>query len=182
MGLFNRNKTQDQDETTEESAQESAAADSERTGVAWLLAVATLAVTVVLALGLFFGGRLAYRTVFDNDTADEQVAEENISGDNVEELPSAEEEAGQENVASNEQADSPGVVSEDVTDPSDESEQAGQSEQPSSTPQSGGSEVAGESTSELPETGPGDTLAVFLATVLIASTLHYTVATVRSRS
>lgn len=38
-----------------------------RTGVAWLLALTTLVVTLVVALGLFFGGRYIYRIIANND-------------------------------------------------------------------------------------------------------------------
>lgn len=39
----------------------------ERKGMAWLLAVATLLVTFLIAAALFFGGRWVYRAIFDND-------------------------------------------------------------------------------------------------------------------
>src|SRR6266545_4403999 len=39
----------------------------ERAGVAWLLALGTLLVTVVLAVGLFFGSRWVYRKVAKNE-------------------------------------------------------------------------------------------------------------------
>ncbi len=39
----------------------------ERTSVAWLLAFATLAVTVIVAFGVFFTGRWVYRKIAGND-------------------------------------------------------------------------------------------------------------------
>ncbi len=80
---FNRNS--DQDSTLPAEVQDYYQAEKrERTSVASLLAIGTLLVTIVIALGLFFGGRWVYRTVFDsNDTAptteqqDEQQEAEN---------------------------------------------------------------------------------------------------------
>lgn len=41
----------------------------DRTWVAWLLAIATMVVTIIVALGLFYGGRWLYRQLFkSNDT------------------------------------------------------------------------------------------------------------------
>jgi hypothetical protein len=39
----------------------------EKTGAAWLVGAAVFVVTVLVVLGLFYGGRALYRTVFDND-------------------------------------------------------------------------------------------------------------------
>ncbi len=39
----------------------------EKTGIAWLLALATLVTTIILATGIFFGGRWAYRAVTKNN-------------------------------------------------------------------------------------------------------------------
>lgn len=45
-----------------------AAKRTESTGVAWLLAVISLLVTVVILVGLFFGGRWLYRVIKDKKT------------------------------------------------------------------------------------------------------------------
>lgn len=39
-----------------------------RSGVAWLLALGTLVITLVVALGLFFGGRFVYRKIANKNT------------------------------------------------------------------------------------------------------------------
>jgi hypothetical protein len=41
----------------------------ERVGIAWGLALATLVATVLLALGIFYGGRWAYRVLIDREAA-----------------------------------------------------------------------------------------------------------------
>lgn len=49
----------------------------ERAGVAWLLALGTLAVTLLLAVGLFFGGKWAYRAVTHGGDKGNEVAQTN---------------------------------------------------------------------------------------------------------
>lgn len=44
----------------------------EKAGVAGMLAIGTLLLTVALALGLFYSGRWVYRTVFDRDNGSTQ--------------------------------------------------------------------------------------------------------------
>jgi hypothetical protein len=62
MKLFNRNK--DTTTTTDQAYY-----PQRRVGMAWLLGIATLVLTILLALGFFYGGRWVYRTVFDNDSS-----------------------------------------------------------------------------------------------------------------
>ncbi len=47
----------------------------ERVGVAWLLGLGTLLVTVLLALGIFFGGRWLYRTIKGNNDKPQSTAQ-----------------------------------------------------------------------------------------------------------
>jgi cytoskeletal protein RodZ len=72
---FNRNKS-DESTLPEEVQNYYQAEKRERRGVAGLLAVGTLLVTVVLALGLFFGGRALYRAIFDNDSGTTETAQQ----------------------------------------------------------------------------------------------------------
>jgi len=81
MQLFKRKK-QETDETAPEIQEYYQAERRERTGVAWLLALATLGVTVLLALGIYFGGRWAYRNVYKkNQTASTAKTEQQITSD-----------------------------------------------------------------------------------------------------
>jgi hypothetical protein len=66
MAWFNRRK-QNTDVLPEEVREYYQTERRERNGMAWLLAAATLVVTFIIAAGLFFGGRWAYRAVFNND-------------------------------------------------------------------------------------------------------------------
>lgn len=104
----------------------------ERVGVAWLLALVTLAVTILLAAALFFGGRWVYRSLFvdDNDTDSSQV-EQDV------------QETGSDTDTSSE-ATEPTDEDSDVEVPADEDALT----EPDSTP------TTGPSTDELPSTGP----------------------------
>jgi hypothetical protein len=53
----------------------------ERVGVAWLLALGTLVLTLILASGLFFGGRWAYRKIAGNDKPAETIQTEGSGTD-----------------------------------------------------------------------------------------------------
>lgn len=107
----------------------------ERVGVAWMLALGTLVVTVLLALGIFYGGRWAYRALFD---------------DNGETAPAGQEERLDQNEAGREDE---GGMDEPVVLPGDddETDDDGSSEEevPSQTPSTGPT---------LPETGPSENL------------------------
>lgn len=67
MWPFKRKNKQNQTEVPQEVQEYYQSERRERTGIAWLLALATLAVTVVLAIILFFGGRWLYRTFFGDN-------------------------------------------------------------------------------------------------------------------
>ena len=73
----------------------------ERTGVAWLLGLATILLIVFIAIALFFGGRWAYRSAVDNWFSDETTSE-----------PTEQEEAQQpdEEIATDEEPDGPPFV------------------------------------------------------------------------
>lgn len=76
MGLFNRKKAAN-DDINDYYASER----RQRVGMAWLLGLATLVLTVLLALGLFYGGRWVYRTVFNDDQPTNQT-QQDVSADN----------------------------------------------------------------------------------------------------
>ena len=62
MAFFNRNRNQI-DQVPLEVQEYYQSERRERTGMAWLLALATLGVTVALAAALFYGGKWAYRSI-----------------------------------------------------------------------------------------------------------------------
>lgn len=73
MALFNRRK-QGTDVLPTEVREYYQSERRERTGLAWLLAIGTLLATFLIAAGLFFGGRWAYRTVFNHNDDDKKTA------------------------------------------------------------------------------------------------------------
>lgn len=108
----------------------------DRSGRAWLLAVATLLLTFVLAAALFFGGRWLYRTIVGTNNTPETTQEETTSeSDGATQSPS----------------DTPDQLP--ATEPGDD--------QPVTTPAtegttSGASSTTDDAPSELIDTGPGN--------------------------
>lgn len=66
MALFGKRNKQ-RDDVPEEIQEYYDAEESDRTGVAWLLAFATLVVTILLAAGIFFAGRWTYHKIAGTD-------------------------------------------------------------------------------------------------------------------
>jgi len=124
---FNKRKTTDTTDVPKEVQDYYQSERREHVGVAWLLALGTLLLTMALAVGLFFGGRWVYRTLFD-DTKDQPavIQDESKNGQERDEAPTSEP-----NGAANDQ---------DTPTPGNESST------PDTTPVTG----------ELPDTGPGD--------------------------
>lgn len=147
----------------------------ERTGIAWLLALGTLIITIGLATLLFFGGRWAYRAVVDNDDNSPQTAQTEEDG---EESGSP---AGSSSEPSNPQT---GTSSTSTSTPNNPTTTPSQTPTGATTPATGSStssSVAGSST-ELPNTGAGDIVAIFTATTVVASAAHYAISSRRTNS
>lgn len=161
---FNRKKNQSVD-LPQEVQDYYQAEKRERVGVAGLLALGTLLVTIVLAIGLFFGGRWVYRTVFDND--DNQVAQEDnndeadeASTTNDSETEPHEHEDGEEHAEDEDEAETPAPAPAPTPTPAPTPEPS-----PTATPNT--------AANDLPDTGPGSTATLFVATVVIAGGAHY---------
>ncbi len=75
---FNRKKKEETEAVPAEVQEYYQAEKRERIGVAWVLALVTLAITVAVVLGLFFGGRAVYRQAHkDKDNTSQTKPEEN---------------------------------------------------------------------------------------------------------
>lgn len=107
------------------------AEQKKRSGMAWLLALATLVVTILLAIALFYGGRWIYQRIAGDDNVDQPVVTEQT----VEETVSGDETIEQQDTSSS-STDQPSVVSPDED-----------SQSQVLTPGTGATEV--------PDTGPG---------------------------
>ena len=140
----------------------------EKVGVAGLLALGTLMVTILLAIGLFFGGRWVYRTVFDNDDSQQTAQQEDGE---------QQEQEGKEESDQNEPNDGDEQADENEEEQTPAPSQPAPTPVPTQTPNqpTPGSTESSKGDSDLPTTGPEDNLAIFLGTVVIASTLFYLV-------
>ena len=81
MAIFDRFKRSDPSVLPEEVKQYYQSEQRQRAGVAVLLGVAAVIITVLLATGLFYGGRYAYRKINkdDNQTASQQQPQTDTS-------------------------------------------------------------------------------------------------------
>ncbi|MDZ7785906.1 MAG: hypothetical protein U5L95_02185 [Candidatus Saccharibacteria bacterium] len=168
MGLFNRKKSTDNDINSYYTSER-----RQRVGMAWALGIATLILTVLLALGLFYGGRWTYRTVFDDDetTTSETATEEDQTDDQT--TPGVnDDEQDENNDQSDDQADQGAddsgfedIVGSDTDETSSDTDETGSATGGSSdrdSSQPSGEELSSTGSQGLPSTGPEDTLGVFV--------------------
>jgi cell division protein FtsN len=157
----------------------------ERAGVAWLLAFGTLVMTIVLAAGIFFAGRWAYRTAFNNDDKPAEVAqdeeqqqpeEQPVATTQTEEERKAEEERQAEENKQREEAERQAeqeAEKKEAEKKKQEEEQAAPQQETETTeqPTTGATpQVAG--SSSIPNTGPGDTAAIFAGVSVAGYAAH----------
>lgn len=151
---FNRNK--DTASVPQEIQEYYQSERRERTGIAWLLALGTLLVTIILAILLFFAGRWLYRAITTNEDNKTGRTSEQAAQDQPAQTPPAENGAAP--------APSPGTGSSSAP-------AAGSPSAPAQTPTS--------ASGGLPNTGPGDVIGLFTATTVTAAAAHYAVKTRR---
>jgi len=183
---FNRKKEQSSD-LPQEVQEYYQAEKRERVGVAGLLALGTLVVTIGLAIGLFFGGRWAYRSLFNKD---KQTASVNQTKDTSEEQNNSSESKSSStsnstssnnsstpnsstsnNSTSNSASNNSSSSTNNSSSSNNSSNNSG-STSSSSTPSTQSTSSTG-SKSDLPSTGPADTVAIFLGTIVLATTGFY---------
>ena len=120
----------------------------ERVGIAWLLALATLLLTVLIAAVLFFAGRWAFNRIFnnDNDSATPTSSEEAPSAEDPS-IESRQGEGQESNDQNSQQGNSQGTVNAPANPaPSPTPSTPPAAPNPSQTPTTGGEEI--------PRTGP----------------------------
>ncbi len=147
MALFRRNKTE-QAGVPAEVQDYYQAEGRQRTWVAWVLAVATLFVTVVVVLAIFIGGRWTYRKLKDSDKPAPVAVQQDTAPD-----------ASKASTATSDTNSTPPQTSSTSTN------------QPSSPSQTSNPSAVTKN-SDLPKTGPGDTLAVFALACVIGYLAH----------
>lgn len=125
----------------------------ERRGVAWLLSLATLALTLIIAGALFFGVKWAYRKFFANNNSGSTIINqpEELTPPSNSDTKSSDDKTGNN-------ASSPDANSQDINLPSSDSNNNPPSSQNNYGPQpsSGSSETpkTGPEIPEIPHTGP----------------------------
>jgi hypothetical protein len=161
MWPFNRRNRNNQADVPQEVQEYYQSERRERVGVAWLLALATLVITILLAIGLFLGGRWIYRAVIDRDSGQPGTTQTETE---TEVTPPA---------------DAPGSTDGASDEPTDD--RADTSQQGTSSTSTDRPATAGEqdertgSNGELPDTGPGETVGLFLAVTAAATAAHHIV-------
>jgi hypothetical protein len=152
----------------------------ERTGVAWLVAVVTLLVTVAIALGLFFGGRWLYRQLTDDNTPSQETSQgetpppginEPEDKPDTPEAPSGGDAEDEDADSTNQPENLPGQNGTNETD-DETSSPAAPTPNPAAVPTTG---------EPLPDTGPGQLISLFAGSSLAGAVLHRALRVRRSR-
>lgn len=139
MAIWPFNRKARQDATLPEEVQEFyESGQKQRTGMAWLLALATLVVTILLAMALFFGGRWIYQQLTDDD----QPAE-----------PTTTQQTDSKDQASPDQLQTP--VDSNNSDEEQDTSSTNTDQPTTSTPTPAPQSPNTGSTEAIPNTGPG---------------------------
>jgi len=151
MNLFNRRKKQVVDPSLPPEVQAYSQAERrERMGIAWLVGVVSLVVSLILITGLFFGGRWVYRKVAhkDNKAVPAVTSDRDSSDDKNKDTDNS----------SNDSSTDSGNNSGSNNQPSDtatDQPAAGSNNTPSATtPAPTQQPVTGDQSTTLPNTGP----------------------------
>lgn len=156
--LFKRN-----DETTIAELEDYYANQKKsRTGTAWLMALLSLLITVAVIVALFFGGRWLYRTLTSDSSDSTPVATQDSDANDVR-LPDIDGEVPAGNGS--------GTTDDNEDEEVDENGAAGDGvvsdEAVSTTRDVAGTAEDNDQTTELPDTGAGESLALLLATLSV---------------
>jgi hypothetical protein len=143
----------------------------ERVGVAWLLALATLVTTVILAIGIYYGGRWVYRKIKNdkpkNVTTNNQP-KQNTGSNNTNQSPQPDatnNSNGTNTSPSNPQTNTPNNGNQGTSSPPNTPTPTPPT--PAQTPR------PNPGTTSIPNTGPGDTIAIFLGSSFVAGMGHH---------
>ncbi len=136
MKLFNRKNKSANTDIDEFYASER----RRRIGMAWVVTLGTLIVTLLLAAGFFYGGRWAYRAVFDNESTTQTAEDTNGTSTS----PEGEDSNGllDSIVIDEDTSDEPEITNDNEITGSDTNESSDDDELPNAGP------------SSLPATGP----------------------------
>ncbi len=160
MALFKRKQTTFNDDVVmpQELQEYYAAEGRNRNWMAWVLGLATLVITVVVALGLFYGGRYAYRKVRNNDT-------KTATNQGSTQTPKKDDDKATTDSDANKDTNPAATTTPQTSSTS------------TSTPSTTTPATAGAKSTNIPNTGPESTLAVFVAVTVLGYILHRRFAT-----
>lgn len=158
MALFNRRKDAQVEVQVPAEIQDYYQAERrERTGIAWLLALGTLVVTLLLAVGLFFGGRWIYRKATHKNPT------QTASNSKVDQTTN--DTSSQSSSSSSDQSSSTPATTPATSNTAPATSSSSAATTPAST--------SANSSNALPNTGPGDVLAIFAVVSISGATAHY---------
>lgn len=168
MALFRRKKT---DSVLPEVDKYYEGERRDRAGLAWLLALVSVAIVALILVGVFWAGRWTYRQLTKDDN---KVATSN-NGDNVPSFDGSsntddtktDEEKAAEQKRTEEEAARKQAEEEAAKKKAAEEEAARNTAQ--TTPKTG------DDATDLPSTGPADTFAIFTIASAGAGAIHYAV-------
>lgn len=164
---FKRNKTNLPVEVQEYYQSEK----RQRVGIAWVLAAGTLIVTVMIAVAVFFGGRWVYRKIANKDNTTTTVVQNGVEQKNDDTPPSS-SGASTPSTQPSTPTLAPSTTATTTTPaptPSVSVSNNNVTKKPVGVSSSTQSSVG---TKTVPNTGPGDTLAIFVITVFVGYILH----------
>jgi cytoskeletal protein RodZ len=138
---FNRKKKQEQSVLPQEVQEYYQSTKKERRGTAWLLALGTLVLTIVLATILFFSGRWLYQKLTGNDKQPIPVQNETQNQNSQ----SGDTNSSSQNTSDDQNNNSQNDIVDAPADGSDKKSRKKQAETPATGPTS----------PEIPDTGPG---------------------------
>jgi len=153
MWPFNRRKKTDEANVPDEVREYYQSEHRERIGLAWLVAFLTLIFTIAIVVGVFFGGRWMYGKVTNKSSTD--TAQK--SGQSNQPTPSPTNQSVQNNPDSSPKKNQPPTPT-----PSQPTPNPSQSTPTTNQP----------SGQRLTNTGPGDTLAIFVLVTALGTLAH----------
>ncbi len=165
---FRRSKNSQQN-VPPEVAEYYQAEKKQRLGMAWLLSAATFVVTVLVVLGLFFGGRWIYRQVKHDNNTGTSISQEEPKSDQTNESQKAADTNASQNQSTTQNNPSGSVGQSTAPAP------ASNTPAPSATPNPSNAAASSQSTAAttVPNTGAGDLLALFMGVVVVAAIVHH---------
>lgn len=170
MALFKRKKTETKN-VPPEVKQYYQSEHRERVGLAWLIAFLSLILTIVVVAGLFFGGRWVYRKIThkDNTQGTSQGGSNNPAPAPSSPAPSTPNDLQPAAPSQNDNSSSNNSSSNNSSNSNSNS--SNNSSSSSSSSQSSTSQNS-QSSGQITDTGPGNTVLTFVAVSVVAGLSH----------